>query len=149
MPGQVYLVTTVCRNREPWFAQWPQASALSAALAERRLWRTSQLQCWVLMPDHLHCLVALGGDEPLAKLLQRVKSVTASVVNRTLGRRRKPVWAPGYHDHGLRREEDVRVLARYIVANPLRAGLVERIGDYPYWDATWLQTPADLPSMDP
>jgi len=29
-------------------------------------------------------------------------------------------------------------MARYIVANPLRAGLVERIGDYPLWDATWL-----------
>jgi hypothetical protein len=29
-------------------------------------------------------------------------------------------------------------LARYIVANPLRAGLVEHLGDYPHWDAVWL-----------
>jgi putative transposase len=29
-------------------------------------------------------------------------------------------------------------IARYIVANPLRAGLVERLGDYPHWDAVWL-----------
>jgi hypothetical protein len=29
-------------------------------------------------------------------------------------------------------------MARYIIANPLRAGLVDRIGDYPLWDAMWL-----------
>jgi hypothetical protein len=29
-------------------------------------------------------------------------------------------------------------VARYIVANPLRAGLVEHLGDYPLWDAVWL-----------
>ncbi|MGH8334666.1 MAG: REP-associated tyrosine transposase, partial [Pseudomonas sp.] len=23
-------------------------------------------------------------------------------------------------------------------ANPLRAGLVEKLGDYPLWDAVWL-----------
>ncbi|MFM2004374.1 MAG: hypothetical protein RLZZ09_29 [Pseudomonadota bacterium] len=29
-------------------------------------------------------------------------------------------------------------IARYNVVNPLRAGLVDRIGDYPHWDAAWL-----------
>jgi len=29
-------------------------------------------------------------------------------------------------------------MARYIVMNPKRAGLVERVGDYPHWDAIWL-----------
>jgi len=31
------------------------------------------------------------------------------------------------------REEDVKDLARYVVANPLRAGLVTRVHDYPLW----------------
>jgi hypothetical protein len=38
----------------------------------------------------------------------------------------------------LRRQDDVRAVARYIVANPLRAGLVRDIGDYSHWDAVWL-----------
>jgi plasmid stabilization system protein ParE len=37
-----------------------------------------------------------------------------------------------------RAEEDLIKIARYIVANPLRARLVEHIGDYPLWDAAWL-----------
>jgi putative transposase len=38
----------------------------------------------------------------------------------------------------LRHEDDLAKLPRYIVANPLRAGLVERVGDYSHWDAVWL-----------
>ena len=43
-----------------------------------------------------------------------------------------------HYDHALRKDEDVKKIARYIIANPLRAGLVEKIEDYPYWDAVWL-----------
>ena len=42
------------------------------------------------------------------------------------------------YDHGLRDGEDIKQLSRYILANPLRAGLVEFAGDYPHWDAVWL-----------
>jgi hypothetical protein len=38
----------------------------------------------------------------------------------------------------LRRDENIRQAARYIVANPVRAGLVRRAADYPYWDCIWL-----------
>jgi hypothetical protein len=48
------------------------------------------------------------------------------------------LWQDGFHDHGIRREEDLRKVARYIVGNPLRAGLVDNILNYPYWDAVWL-----------
>lgn len=48
------------------------------------------------------------------------------------------VWQRGFHDRALRQEEDLIATARYVVANPLRAGLVDRIGDYPWWDAVWL-----------
>jgi len=60
-----------------------------------------------------------------------VKAVTAH----RIGRR---IWQDGFHDHALRQEEDLAEVARYIVANPLRAGLVERVGDYSHWDAVWL-----------
>ncbi len=48
------------------------------------------------------------------------------------------LWAPGFHDHSLRHEESLVDCARYIVLNPVRAGLVRRCGDYPFWDAIWL-----------
>ena len=44
----------------------------------------------------------------------------------------------GYYDHAIRKEEDIKGLAHYIIANPLRAGLVTNINDYPHWDAVWM-----------
>jgi len=48
------------------------------------------------------------------------------------------IWQPGFHDRALRRQEDLRAVARYVVANPIRAGLAETVGDYALWDACWL-----------
>jgi REP element-mobilizing transposase RayT len=92
---------------------------------------------WVLMPDHAHWLVQLGAEPCLENLVNRVKSASARLANRNLGRRGR-LWAPTFHDHALRREEDLLVIARYLVANPIRAGLVRRVGDYPFWNATWI-----------
>jgi hypothetical protein len=69
--------------------------------------------------------------------VSRLKGASACQVNAALGRH-GAAWQKGFYDRALRSDEDVVVVARYIVANPLRNGLVERIGDYPYWNATWL-----------
>ena len=71
------------------------------------------------------------------KIVNLMKSFSARRINHLRGRR-SPVWQRGFHDHGIRTGEDLAATARYIVANPLRAGLVERVGDYPHWDAIWL-----------
>lgn len=136
--GQCYLVTTICQDRHRRFAHWDSASAVSALLAEPRLWRDSRVLCWVLMPDHLHAIVELGGSESLSRLMQRVKAVTAKAANGLRHDRNGGLWMPGFHDRALRRGEDVLVSARYLIANPLRARLAESVGEYPYWDAVWV-----------
>jgi REP element-mobilizing transposase RayT len=60
-----------------------------------------------------------------------VKSVVAHAAG-------QPIWQKGFHDHALRREADVVGIARYIVRNPVRAGIVMRPGLYPHWDSIWL-----------
>jgi REP element-mobilizing transposase RayT len=90
------------------------------------------------MPDHVHLLLQTN-DEALSSLVRRLKSTTAQALNIKIGRRGR-FWSPGFHDHAIRREKDVRSVARYIIANPLRAGLVENVGDYPWWDAIWLES---------
>jgi putative transposase len=97
---------------------------------------TVETLAWVLMPDHLHWLLVLGAAD-LGAVVRTLKSRSAIAVNRALGRD-GPVWQKGYHDHAVRGEEDLRAVARYVVANPVRARLVERVGDYPLWDAVWL-----------
>jgi REP element-mobilizing transposase RayT len=129
--GHVYLVTAVTRQRRPLFRSLRAARYLIRAMqTEQQLGRAATL-AFVVMPDHLHWLVELEGPADLSAVVQAVKSVTAHRVG-------GPVWQDGFHDHALRREEDLVKAARYLVANPLRAGLVTRLGDYPHWDAIWL-----------
>jgi len=129
-PGHIYMVTAVTKNRCQIFNDFHTARMLIGFMREDALRGSHQTLAYVLMPDHLHWLLQLK-EGSLSSLVGRVKSLSARYFGRS-------IWQDGFHDHALRREEDLRQAARYIVANPLRAGLVERIGDYPHWDAVWL-----------
>jgi putative transposase len=92
---------------------------------------------WVIMPDHVHWLFQLGDGPSLSGVIKRLEARSAVRINGMLNHRGS-IWQRGLYDHAIRHEEDLRAVARYIVANPLRAGLVQHIGDYPLWDAIWL-----------
>ena len=129
-PGHVYMVTAVTQKRFRVFEDFYAARRLINIMREEALRGSQQTLAYVVMPDHFHWLVQLQ-EGSLSNLIGRVKSLSSRSVGRA-------IWQDGFHDHALRREEDLRDVARYIVANPLRAGLVKRIGDYPHWDAVWL-----------
>ncbi|MCX7627310.1 MAG: transposase [Methylophilaceae bacterium] len=129
--GRIYLVTTVTRERQHIFRDFHAARVLVQALRQEEAMRRATTLAYVVMPDHLHWLMQLGEVAALPDVVRAVKAVTAHRLGGA-------IWQKGFHDHALRREEDVVALARYVVANPLRAGLVKRLGDYPHWDAMWL-----------
>ena len=131
LPGQVYHVTAITFERQPVFSDLRSARVLISALREAQARSEAATLAFVVMPDHMHWLLQLGEDASLSAVVGAVKAVTAH----GLGKR---IWQSGFHDHALRQEEDLAKLARYIVANPLRAGLVQRVGDYSHWDAVWL-----------
>ncbi|MDP2833006.1 MAG: transposase [Pseudomonadota bacterium] len=134
--GRPYLLTTVVEGRRPLFADWRIGRLVVAEMrAEQKAGRVESL-AWVLMPDHLHWLVSLREGD-LETLMRRVKSRSAIAINAALGSEGR-IWQKGYHDHAAREEEDLQAMARYVVANPLRAGLVQSLRDYPLWDAIWL-----------
>jgi putative transposase len=137
IPNQVYLVTTVTHDRRPLFRDWTVGRVVVAEM--RRLHDAGGVQslAFVLMPDHLHWLLGLGESLTLSAVMKRFKGRSARAVNAVLACT-GPVWQRAFHDHAVRREEDLQEVAQYIVANPVRASLVQQIGDYPLWDAAWL-----------
>ena len=131
LPNHAYSVTVVTASRKPVFSSFPAARAAVRCLHDTDVARHAQTQAFVVMPDHIHWLLQLGqeGDLPGVVRLYKAK------VSLLLGQR---IWQRGFHDHALRDDEDLRGIARYIIANPLRSGLVKSVGDYPHWDAIWL-----------
>ena len=81
------------------------------------------------MPDHLHLLVEGSEASDLPVFVKDFKQRTGFQYRRARG---QSLWQKSYYDHILRTEEDVHGVARYIVGNPVRAGLVAAAKDYPY-----------------
>ncbi len=135
--GRLYLVSTVTCNREPLFRD--VFTGRIVVWEMRRLQNEGYVEskAWVIMPDHLHWLFGLTGEKNLPGVVKLLKGRSARKINSHLVRQ-GPVWSRTFHDHALRREEDIKEIARYIVHNPIRAQLVDDIGKYALWDAIWL-----------
>ncbi|MGD8576407.1 MAG: transposase [Thiohalophilus sp.] len=135
IPFQIYLVTAVTQKRCPVFADIWAGRELVQVIKNYQ--RGAETLCYVVMPDHIHWLFQLNPGYHLSNVIAGVKRNSAYKVNRLMNRKGS-LWQDGFHDRALRQEEDLIAVARYVVANPLRAGLVDKIGDYPLWDAAWL-----------
>lgn len=135
--GQIYLLTTVVTNRQPIFSDFTVARSCIRILAKQDESQRTTTLAFVLMPDHLHWLIILKSGT-LGGLLHRFKGASARMINQHQGGHGK-VWQAGYHDRALRQDEDVRAVARYVISNPQRSGLVNRIWTYPHWDACWVE----------
>ena len=77
------------------------------------------------MPDHVHALISFPcSDKPLQRVISTWKQWTA--------KRFGIVWQRDFFEHRLRQEESRRQKADYILANPVRNGLVDSPGQWPF-----------------
>lgn len=54
------------------------------------------------------------------------------------------LWQENYHEHVLRNDEDVEKVIKYILHNPVRAGIVRNYYDYPYSGSLVIDNIRDL-----
>ena len=87
------------------------------------------VRIFLLMPDHVHALVAMPKEESLETRIRLWKSYQTK--NHGIS------WQTGFFEHRLRSCESQSQKIEYIRMNPVRAGLVARPEDWPYvWQPT-------------
>ena len=85
------------------------------------------------MPDHLHLIVrGLDSDADLRWFVRGFKQASGYRVGRLHNAR---LWQEGYFDHVPRHDKAVERQVRYVLENPVRAGLVDRLEAWPFGDA--------------
>lgn len=95
--------------------------------------RRYALAAWCVMPNHVHVVIqpfagkttTAGTAVPhseLSEILHSWKSFTSKEANKLL-RRSGDFWQAEYHDHLIRNEADFRYAVRYVLDNPIKAGL--------------------------
>jgi putative transposase len=89
---------------------------------------------YCFMPDHIH-LLAEGESETAdgRRLIARAKQFSGFYYSK---RFRKPLWQRYGYERVLRTEEDTLGVAKYILENPVRGGLVQSPQDYEFSGST-------------
>ena len=128
--GYRYFLTFCTASRRALFiAPGPVQLAMSELIRTAGDFQFAVI-AYCYMPDHLHLLVE--GVSPASSLTEFVrvfKQRSAYHWRRTMN---GDLWQRSYFEHVLRDDEDTIAVARYILGNPLRAALVERIENYPF-----------------
>jgi REP element-mobilizing transposase RayT len=102
-----------------------------AGAAERYGWLVGR---FVIMPDHVHFFCAMGGrpePKPLPRFMDGLKQWSAKRISKAMGIA-PPIWQAEFFDHVLRTDESYDDKWRYVVENPVRAGLVNLAEEWPY-----------------
>ena len=124
-PGTVALLTTCTASKTPIFREAEHADIALNAI------RKLHGDCWsvlgyCIMPDHVHLLV-LNLDGSLVDFMRLFKGrTTRPLRERTAG----PIWQRSFHDHILRRSDDISGTLKYLFENPVRVGLVGEWTEY-------------------
>ena len=86
---------------------------------------------YCLMPDHLHYLISPSRDgNSVIDFTNQFKGKSTNL-SWKFGWHGK-LWQPRFYDHIVRAEEDLRAIAEYILANPVRKGLVPSVDEWPW-----------------
>jgi len=133
--SQIFSVTICTKDRRPLFRNKTWANLVLTSLETGHFRRQTRLYAFCLMPDHIHIQLS-PLEANLVDLISRWKSFTANLLRRKglIG----PCWQRGFYDHAIRKDEDIRATAEYVVNNPVRAGFVENWVDYPFSWHKWI-----------
>jgi REP-associated tyrosine transposase len=89
------------------------------------------LLAYCFMPDHAHFVIrGLHDDSHFKRFATRAKQFSGYAFSQAHDGQR--LWQRYFYEHVLRDEETSQKVIKYVVANPVRGGLVEQPQDYPF-----------------
>ena len=103
---------------------------ISRSAAEERF----AIIAYCFMPDHVHLLIeGQSESSDCRRFIARAKQFSGFHYSKAFGHR---LWQRYGVERILRSEDVTLVAARYVLENPLRAGLARHVEDYPYLGST-------------
>jgi len=84
---------------------------------------------FVVMRNHVHLLLTIGGDMTVEKAIQLIKGNFSYRASKELGTQGE-IWQRGFSEVRVRDEESFRAHQLYIYDNPVKAGLARAPEEY-------------------
>jgi REP element-mobilizing transposase RayT len=131
------LVTVCTKARERFFSDHAKAAGVRDVLLHQCIRFQYRLHAYVIMPDHVHLVVAPGiSGLSIGQIVGKWKGFSAKRLW-ALGVKGSP-WQCDFDDRVLRSREregmGLAAMIAYVMNNPVRAGLAKRWEDYAFCD---------------
>ncbi|HZX35673.1 MAG TPA: transposase [Thermodesulfobacteriota bacterium] len=142
--GRTYFFTLVTHNRRPFLCSEENRTILRQIIEEVRLLKPFEIDAWVLLPDHLHCIWTLPeGDGDYSKRWGLIKArfTKKAEVGWALPTSKSPsrlkhrewfIWQRRFWEHRIRDEKDFEAHCNYIHYNPVKHRYVGASRDWAY-----------------
>ena len=125
-----YFLTFCTHNRARLFVTADAVEVARTQIARASTEQRMSVIAYCYMPDHVHLLVeGQSEDSDCRRFIARSKQYSGFYYQAAFGRR---LWQRYGYEHVLRSDEDAVSVARYILENPVRAGMVAAVQDYPF-----------------
>ena len=125
-----YSLTFCTSGRERSFCDASVVRVVLSQIARAADIEGFNVLAYCAMPDHLHLLIeGRAATSDAKRFIKLGKQLTEFAYRREW---RRPLWQASAWDRVLRKDEDTLAVVAYILANPVRAGLVAEPLDYPH-----------------
>ena len=130
-PSRTFFVTTKTSMGRALLQSERNATLLIDVLRSYVAGRKFQLHDFVVMPDHVHLLITVGGDMTIERAMQFVKGGFSFRLRKESGYLGE-VWQRGFSEVRVDDRESFLRYRDYIAENPVKAGLVDSPEEFPY-----------------
>ncbi|MBI1284288.1 MAG: transposase [Thiobacillus sp.] len=139
-PGGTYFFTVNLLQRHGNDLLTRHVEVLRAVVRSVRERHPFRIHGWVVLPEHLHCVIELPpGHADFATRWRLIKMGFSKALPRTervskvrAKRGERGIWQRRYWEHLIRDEADFQAHMDYVHINPLKHGLVQQVADWPY-----------------
>ncbi|AUH53044.1 transposase [Chromobacterium sp. ATCC 53434] len=139
-PGGTYFFTVALWRRHGNDLLVRHVDALREAVRAVKARHPFVIHGWVVLPDHLHCVLELPAEDADFALRWRLIKMTfskriasgESLSSSRTRRKERGIWQRRYWEHRIRDEADLARHLDYLHYNPVKHGHVERVAEWPY-----------------
>jgi len=129
-PDMPCSITICTKNKKPIFSNTEIAQGISKLLKEIAYSNNIPIYAYCIMPDHIHLLLSASEKKGIVEFIAEFKSLSTRLAwNYNM---QGVIWQKSFYDHFLRKGEDIKEVAIYILNNPVRKGIVQEWNEYKF-----------------
>ncbi|MEW6376823.1 MAG: transposase [Thermodesulfobacteriota bacterium] len=129
LENQAFFVTSKIKDNQPYFLDHHLAELFIETLYLCRKKYEFLLLSFVVMPEHFHAIIIPQKGYMISSVMRKIKSLFVKKMREELGWE-GTFWQKSFYDFVVYTDKKLIEKFNYILQNPVRRGLVQKVEDY-------------------